>query len=319
MIRNVTSVLALIGLLVASGFAIGWQGVQWQPVGGDWSRATLELRDANGLIPRSRVLLRGVPIGEVTAVTPDAKNVSVEFAYHPDVPLPINSVFRVESLSALGESYLAIKPTSIGGPTLVNGQRLVADAAAVSGTFGELAVTLSQLAKALDPGEFNGIVDELSTAFSDRAAIPVLTDFNSRLNGLVAADKGQIRNILAQVQVLLQHDDVMADSAARLADAIPPTLNSMGRLMDAGAVLVLHSGDYPADIQNGVGVLLSRVTAFEKDIALPLYNLTNPLLPVMQATAAAMSTIDSSRLLDASLDALETPGAFTVHVLPSGS
>lgn len=319
MIRNVASVLALVGLLVVSGFAIGRQGVQWQPVGADWHRATLEVRDANGLIPRSRVLLRGVPIGEVTAVTPDAKNVSVEFAYHPDIPLPINSVFRVENLSALGETYLAIKPTTIDGPTLVNGQRLVADAAAVPGTFGELAVTLTQLAKSVDPGQFNSIVDELSTAFSDGAAIPVLTNFDSRLNRLVKSDAEQIRNILTQAQVLLSHDDVIADSAARLSEAVPPTFDSLGRLMDAGARVFLHSGDYPEDIKRGAGVLLSRVTAFEKDIALPLYNLTKPLLPAMQATAAAMNTIDTSRLLDASLDALETPGAFTVHVLPSGS
>lgn len=320
MIRNVVSAAALIALLVASGLAIGRQGVQWNPTGADWHHATLMVRDANGLIPRSRVLLRGVQVGEVTAVTADAQHVAVQFAFPPDVWLPLDSVFRVENLSALGETYLSIKPAAAGGPMIENNQRVVADAAAVPGTIGELAVTVTKLANKLDPEQFGRIVDELTTAMSSTAPIPVLADFSHRLNELVTSDKDDIRNILVQAQVLLKHDDALAAASASLPEPVRLINASLGGLLDAGVQALYHTGgDYPKDVYDGAGVLLTRVSEFEKEIGVPLYNLTKPLLPVMQATAAAMASIDTSRLLDASLDSLETPGAFTVHVLPSGS
>ncbi|SHU39688.1 Mce family protein [Mycobacteroides abscessus subsp. abscessus] len=320
MIRNIASATVLIALLVASGLAIGRQGVQWNTTGEDWWHATLVARDANGLVPRSRVLLRGVQVGEVTSIKADAQNVAVEFAYHPNAQLPVDSVFRVENLSALGETYLSIKPTTAGGPTLADNQRVMAGPLTIPGTIGELAVTITQLANTLDPVQFRHIVDELSSAMADTAPIPVLADFSKRLHQLVSADKDEIRNILIRAQVLLKHDDVLAASAARLPEPVRVVNQSLGELMDGGIHAVYHTGgNYPDDVNNGAGVLLDRVSAFEKEIGLPLYNLTAPLLPVMQATAAAMTSIDTSRLLDASLDALETPGAFTVHVLPSGS
>ncbi|SLG56342.1 MlaD family protein [Mycobacteroides abscessus] len=318
MIRNLLSSLALISLMVSASIAIGRQGVQWSATGKDWNRVTLVARDANGLVIRSRVLLRGVPIGEVTAITSDAARVAVEFAYPPDVHVPIDSVFRIENLSALGETYLSIKPTRMDGPVLSDRQLLTADPGTVPGTIGELAITLTRLVAGLDAEKVNKIVDELSTGFSNVSAIPILAEFTQRLNALVETDKEQIRMLLAHTQTVLSKDGDLAPVLANLSTPMMTSFGTFRRLMETVITFLYYSGgNYPADIKNGTGAVLDRINTFEDEIAVNLYNLTEPLLPPLQAAASAMASIDVSRLLDASLDAIESPGAFTVHVVPS--
>lgn len=317
MIRNMLSVSALLTLLVSSFFAIGAQGVPWFASTDNRQHVTLVVRDAGGLIPRSPVLLRGVPIGEVSRIHSDAQSVSVDFWYPNDIQLPLDSAFRVENLSALGETYLSIRPNQDGGPTIRDAQRIIADSGTVPGTIGDMAVAMAKLLRDLDPARFNRIVDELGIAYSDTSAIHNLTRSSTQLRASVSENKEEIRKILLSVQTLIGKHTTLAPALTKLPRPIDEVGQSFQELVEHAVALCYESdGKYPDDIRNGALPVLQRVLAFEDQIGTNLYNLTEPLLPPMQATAAAMATIDTSRLLDATMSGLETPGAFTVHVAP---
>lgn len=318
MIRNIVSVCALLALLVSSFIAIGSQGVPWFAATDNRRHATLLVRDAGGLTHRSPILLRGVPIGEVASIQSNAQDVAVEFWYTNNFRVPVNSTFRVENLSALGETYLSIKPSpDDSGPALEDHQRLVADAGTVPGTIGEMAVAVIGLLRDLDPQRFNRIIDELDTGLSDTVALPRLAAASTQINNAVKDNRTEIRNILGQLQTILSRQGEVAPSLGELPESLAQTSVSFQKLVEKAVTLAYESsGKYPDDLRDGALPVLGRIAQFEDDIGTNVYNLTEPLLPPMQATAAAMATIDTSRLLDATMDSLETPGAFTVHVVP---
>lgn len=321
MIRNLASVTALLALLVASFIAIGGQGVPWYTSADDWRQLTLLVPDANGLVPKSRVLLRGVPIGEILTIAPDAKNVAVQMQYNKAIQLPADSTFRIENLSALGEAYLLIKPTRDGGRMLANNERVQADPQTVQGTIGGAAVAITGLVSALDVNRVNAIVNELNTALSDAAVATTLADGSRKINALVSARLGDIRRILSDAQTLLDNTNARASQFPSFGKTMRLFSGNLRPLLEQAVVLIFNPRmHFPDDLKLGTLQILGRLNRFEDDIGPHAYNLTEPLLPAMQATAAALTTIDTSRLLDSAIDAVGVPGApgtFTVHVIPS--
>ncbi|MGV0625539.1 MlaD family protein [Mycolicibacter minnesotensis] len=317
MIRNLLSSGALVALMVFSFIMIGYQGVPWYRGDGQWRQATLVVRDANGLIPQSRVLLRGVPVGEVVALSVDKQGVAVQFKYRNSVPVPVDSVFRVESLSALGETYLSIKPTTDTGPMLGDNQRLMADPATVRGTLGELVSAMARLPQNLDPEQVKVIVNELGIAMADTSSIPQLLAGGRRMRDSLIADQDTLRELLIQNQEILKRSGTISTSFSQVPEPMHRALNSVQQLVEGAIDLIYQSGGkYPADIHE-VALLLHRVDDWLGEVGPYLYNITEPLVPVMQAVGGALSTIDTSRLLDSAIDSLQTPGAFTIHVVPS--
>ncbi|SKR01471.1 Mce family protein [Mycobacteroides abscessus subsp. massiliense] len=314
--RHAVSVTALLVILVGSLVAYWQQGISWFSTTRNRMEATLVVRDANGLVPHSRVLLRGVPVGEVAGVQAAADGVSVRFWYPDSLQLPVDSEFRIDSLSVLGESYLSIKPRSDSGPILVDNQQIIADDKTVSGTFGEQIVAATRLLRDLEPTRINSVIAELNTALSDTSVIPVIANASAKVRDDIANNKNELRNILRQSQTLLQNSET--------AEAILPTmaaptmeLGKQVQIMVETIIALLYAGDYPEYIANGTKPLINRLIKFSDDTNLNMYNFTNPLLPPMQATASAFATLDVSRLLDASMSTAEAPGAFTVHVTPA--
>lgn len=317
MTRNIISIVALLTLLTASVVLIGRQGVTWLPEKKGIQHVTLEVPDSNGLVPRSKVLLRGVPIGEVKTVIPDAQRVAVQFEYPKDVQVPVDSQFRIESLSALGEAYLAITPINEGGALLADKQRLVSAPVTAAGNMGETAVALTRFMGALNPDLVHGIVNELNTGMSDDSAAPVLAKGTRNFRTLVRARHDDLYDILSEMQTLIGHSDVIAPNLKLIRNTGKNLFDNAKGAVEGAIELFYVSGNYPGDMRYGIGELLRKVVSWVAEIGPDLYNLTQPLMAPMQATAAALTTWDTSRLLDGAIDALEVPGAFTVHVVPS--
>ncbi|SHQ49264.1 Mce family protein [Mycobacteroides abscessus subsp. bolletii] len=314
--RHAISIMALLVILAGSLVAYRQQGISWFSTTSNQMEATLVVRDANGLVPHSRVLLRGVPVGEVSRVQAAADGVSVRFWYPDSVRLPVDSAFRIDSLSVLGEAYLSIKPRSDSGPVLANNQQIIADEKTVAGTFGEQIVAATRLLRDLEPTRINTVIEELNTALSDASVIPLIANASAKVRDDIVNNKNELRNILSQTQTLLQNTGT---AEAVLPTMAAPTfeLGKQVQIMVETIIALLYAGDYPEYIANGTKPLINRLIKFSDDTNLNLYNFTNPLLPPMQATASAFATLDVSRLLDASMSTAEAPGAFTVHVTPA--
>lgn len=314
-LRNTLSIGALTGLLVASCVAIGHQGVPWLPAT-DQRHASLSVADANGLVRGAKVLLRGVPIGEITDVVAAADAVRVDLRYAARRRIPVDSSFRIESLSALGESYLSVLPNTAEGPYLDDNQRIDVRSVATPATFGELSAALTRLLDGIEPGTVNTLIDELGSALpTDPAVAQQLARAGSLLTTTLLMSRAPIRDLLVSGQNLLDRGPRIGPALAAAGIPVRDTGTSFATLAQT-AIEMMRSNDYPRVVEIGPLDFFRRLREFEDRIGGDTAQLTTRLLPGIQTAAAAMGAIDISRLLDSAVAAVATPGAVTLRVGP---
>lgn len=81
-------------------------------VGGDTYVLKARFSNSGGLNPGSNVLIAGVPVGRVEAITlnPTDYSALVEFRVRADVKLPTDSIASIKTSGLIGDKYLALSP-----------------------------------------------------------------------------------------------------------------------------------------------------------------------------------------------------------------
>jgi phospholipid/cholesterol/gamma-HCH transport system substrate-binding protein len=310
---GVASMLGLIALVVVSVLLLGQQGVQWLAPSGQKTAYVL-VTNANGLQPGSRVLDRGIDVGQVDAVTVNAERVELRIRYDRRTTIASDASVRVQNLSGLGETYLALLPGAGGAAPLADGARVRGVTDTADSTVGALSAAVSTLMSQLDPAVVQRIVKELG------ASLPADTD---TLNTITAGGK------LAAVALMRQMPQIgsiigSANSIIPRADPVGPYLEAIaGPLrwtghtysqMSPATVEIIHTGNYPSIIKDGVLELFKVIQKFEDGVGPDTKYLTALLLPSVRAIAAPLGTIDAGQLLDTALTMVRGPGGVTVHL-----
>ncbi|MFF2555034.1 MlaD family protein [Nocardia sp. NPDC058058] len=312
-LKNMLSVTALVALLAFSVVAIGRQGVRWLPPS-DQRHAVLSVSDADGIVAGSKLLMRGVPIGQVRAVETAADGVEIDFGYNDSYRIPADSDFRIESLSALGESYIAVLPKTVAGPYFADNEHIRARRSTAPRTFGDLSAALTRMMNGVAPDTANSLVGELDSALpADIAVVHNLSRASALLASTLLMSTGSIRDLLVDGQVILQRSGAVGPTIAAVSDP--------GRMLGVNfatlaqtAVQMMQTNDYPRVVQIGPLVLFGRLQGFEDKVGPDVRGLAGSALPGISAAANSSGTIDISRLLDTALAAVAVPGAVTLHV-----
>lgn len=311
--KNAVSIAALVALLAFAVVAIGDQGVRWLPPD-DQRHAVLAVTEANGIVTGSKLLLRGVPIGEVTAVRTAADGVDIEFGYQPTHRIPVDSDFRIESLSALGESYVAVLPKTAAGPYFADNQHIRAQSSTVPRTFGDLSAAITRMMSGIAPGTMNSIVGELESAFpSDITVVHNLSRASALLASTLLMSTGSIRALLTDGQDVLARAGAVGPTIAETSDSAR-MLGINFATMAQTAIDMMQSNDYPRVVEVGPLALFGKLQQFEDRIGPDVRQLADSALPGIRSAAESAGTIDISRLLDTALAAVDVPGAVTLHV-----
>ncbi|WP_330181627.1 MlaD family protein [Nocardia sp. NBC_01503] len=311
--RNAVSIAALLALLAFSVVAIGRQGVHWLPPA-DQHHAVLAVADANGIVAGSKLLLRGVPIGRVIAVHAAADGVEIEFGYHDSYRIPVDSDFRIESLSSLGESYVAILPKSTAGPYFADDQHIQAQVSIVPRTFGDLSAALTRMLDGIPPDTANSLVDELESALpADIMVVHNLSRASALLASTLLMSTGSIRDLLTDGQDVLARSGAVGPTLAETSD--PARLLGVNfAALAQTAIDMMQTNDYPRVVQIGPLTLFGKLQRFEDQVGPDIRKLAGTALPGIRAAADSAGMIDISRLLDTALSAVAVPGAVTLHV-----
>ncbi|GAB24052.1 Mce family protein [Gordonia polyisoprenivorans NBRC 16320 = JCM 10675] len=313
------SAIAMLTLVIVSIYYMTTVGLQIADVT-DTRTAKMVVADSNGLMVGSRVLLRGVQIGEVTSIDPIADGVEVTWKYGKSYRIPEGSAVRLDDLSALGESYVAVLPTTQDGPYLANGATVPRQNVAQPTTFRELSSRVTDFLKQVNPDEVQRIFTELDVGFPDGA--DVINDLN-RAGTLLAEQITQQRDnlitLLSTLQPLLMRSGNIPADLAQSA----PLMKQFG----PSFALLLHGiGDAKPIIGNSVGVslhdaimngaspFLAIVQKLLDESSGDLHVIGVNLLPAAQAGAAAMSTVRLSPVLGTLLGATTPNGALTIRV-----
>ncbi|MEB3034047.1 MlaD family protein [[Mycobacterium] nativiensis] len=278
---------------------------------------SMSVADTNNAVVDSRVLLRGVPVGKVTEIETSIANATIHFYIDGKYQVPVDSVIRLDNLSALGESYIEIEPRSAIGPMFRNGQRIESEAVKQPPSISELGVSVARVLNQLDPDELERVIHEFDTAIPDPyAVLPNLERASLLLRSTTADLRGRGREVLENSQSLLENaafvGPALADATPALRDLGPP----LRRLWDSGMDAAVLRNDSPGSVYL-FGKLLHRIQKFLDDRAPDLRVLTEPLMANVQAIAGATMGIDSSQVLANLLSTVPVDGAIDLHVLGS--
>jgi hypothetical protein len=275
---------------------------------------SMAVPDVNGIVIDSNVLLRGVPIGKVTGIRTSVQAADIDFYVDPRYQIPVDTEVRLENLSALGESYIALVPRSSSGPMLEDGQRIAAESVVQPPSISELATSIVRVLDQLEPGAVKRIISEADTALPHpNVALPNLahasTAFNNMLNGL----NGEGRVLLGNFQALLKDAEWVNPDLT----VITPHLLGIGIWIQDffKALPTLFERGQPEGFLN-VKSLVARVQTLLDERGGDLKILGEALQPKFNAIAGTLMNIDSGKILDHFLQQVPAEGAITLRVRP---
>lgn len=312
-LRDITSFLAF-GVIIV--FVVGYfaaQGVRISPPS-DRTNLSMEVPDINALVVGSNVLLRGVPVGKVTNISTSIRAATLEFYIDGQQRIPVDSEVRLENLSALGESYIALLPRSDGGRMLHNGDRISTERVIPQPSISELATSVTRVLQQMDPDAVERIIAESNTALPDPSTVlPNLSRASVLLNNTVKEMNGRGRLLLRNFQTLLQNAEWVNPVLLSLA----PKVREIGRGEQdllKNFPIIIHNGGV-GDLTN-LNNLLGRIQRLLDERGGDLKVLGEAFQPKLNAIAAALMNLDTGQLLDNFLKEVPADGTITLRVRP---
>ena len=212
---------------------------------------TVELPQAAGLHAGSVVTYRGQRIGEVVDVTlSDKPGIGAVAAVEieADVEIPVNSAMEVRNLSAVGEQYLDVRPSTDKGPYLADGATVPVTASSVPRSVPEVLAHAQGLMEHIDTADIRTIADETEKLFGDgeenvelralavemETAFAMLRRLEPDLTRLVQDAKTpllMVRDLSPQIRQLSRDLELIADSIAKATPDIRSTVVTATNLL----------------------------------------------------------------------------------------
>ncbi|OXM61604.1 MCE family protein [Amycolatopsis vastitatis] len=213
-----------------------------------------------GLYAGSSVRVLGVPVGQVTDVTPEGDAVRVDMRVD-DVPLPADVGAVVVAPSLVSDRYVQLTPAYDAGPALATGTVLPRERTATPVELDDLYSSLDKLSTALGPnganknGALSGVLDTAANTLKGNGA-----SLNSTVGQLAQLAKtldGSKDDLFSTVQNLNSFTGALAQSDQQLNEFY-------GRVADVSRFLAADSADVGAALQS-LGGALGDVQQFVND------------------------------------------------------
>jgi len=309
------SVVAMLAILVLSVLYIFHVGLHLTTIGA--KKASITVADTNGVLVGSRVLLRGIEIGHVTEITQTSDGARITWDYQDSEKIPVATQFRVDNLSALGEAYIAVLPTTASGPYLENNARIDDDRVADPSTFKDLSQQVTDVLTQVDPEQVQQIFYQLNTGLpEDVTVLANLNQVGVLLTRQMLTNQDSLRTLLATMQPLLMRSGGVAADLAGLTPHVRDFGKMFAYLMEGVKDAIDWSGPMYTGITEGASPLVTVLQTFLDESAGDLKIIGDNLLPVTAAGAAAMRTVNTGQLLD-TLIAGSDKGSLQVRI-PAG-
>jgi phospholipid/cholesterol/gamma-HCH transport system substrate-binding protein len=212
--------VGVLFLLSAVGIYLVWKNLATNPAGDSTVTRWAKFRDASGLPIGSKVVVAGLPVGEINDLTIDGRYARVAFRMRADVKVWSGAVVFKKSTSLLGDYYLEIDPgaatdTGPDGAAIVN--ELLPDGAQILRVVESTSV--DQLLRR---------IDETMPSVDD--ALAGMKDLTEDLRRLV---NGPVASIASNVDALVQRESKNISAIIARADEIAGRIDRISRDVEA--------------------------------------------------------------------------------------
>lgn len=239
--------LVLVPLFVVAG-AIALFGLR----GSDRWEVTADFADTTGVYVGNEVQYLGVPVGEITSISPRGPVMRVHMLVDKNIRIPQDAAAQIMQSALLTDRYVELGPVYKGGPSLQPGANISADHTRSPVSFDDLGKSIDALVVALDRKgpDGRGIEDVLAVAADNLdgngerirrlivSSRDALASINRKEPDLAAVAKNL--NVLAQV--LAERDTTVRRFTKNMRDAskivagqtddLDKTLRSLVQLTD---------------------------------------------------------------------------------------
>lgn len=214
-----------------------------------------------GLYAGSTVRILGVPVGEITSVSPEGSVVRVDLLVDGEVPVPAEARAVVVSPSLVSDRYVQLTPAYSGGAELASGGVITQDRTITPVELDELYASLDKLSTDLGPNGANA--DGALSAVVDTAANNLrgngrsLNDTVRQLADAASTLDSSKGDLFGTVDSLRRFTQVLADSDSQIHEFY-------GRLDDVATVLADDSDEVGSALHSLAGAL-TDVDTFVRD------------------------------------------------------
>jgi phospholipid/cholesterol/gamma-HCH transport system substrate-binding protein len=299
-----------IAALAVIAIVVGLVVVAVHVVGGKRMHITAYFTESNGIYAGNHVDILGLPVGDVSSVTPEPDKVKVVLSLPAGTQIPLDAQAYIVPPSVISDRYVGLSPAYDGtGPTMPDGYVLPVTRTHEPAEFDELVGSLTTLFNALGPKQAGakGAVGRLIAVLSrnldgNGAALHESIEGLSTATGALAEDRG------AFAQVLSNLDTLSANLARR--DNLISSFES--DLAAASSELASERGDITAVVDNlstGLLSLASFLKAHRATLHGDLHDLVVTTNVLLQHQRALIETLDNLPLATQNLARVNHGGA----------
>lgn len=239
--------LQLIAFFLVTALGVGYAGFRYAGFGDLFGTTTypvrLQLAQSGGIFTGADVTYRGVSVGRVgpLTLTPDGVEARLDIDRSAP-PIPSDLDAAVHNLSAIGEQYVDLQPTTDRGPVLGAGSVIPVSRTSTPVPIEDLVVNLDDFVRSVPLDSLRTVVDQLGTAF-DGTAQPlqkILDTTNAFTDDAVDALPQTLALIRDGRTVLTTQNDVagsfqsFSHDLALLADQLATSDPDLRRLLVTG-------------------------------------------------------------------------------------
>ncbi|MBI3691801.1 MAG: MCE family protein, partial [Mycolicibacterium aromaticivorans] len=278
----------------------------------DRTNLSMSVPEVKGIVVGSNVLLRGVPVGKVTAVRSSIRDATIDFYVDHDHRIPVDTNVRLDNLSALGEAYIGLLPQADHGPVLQDGQHIATEAVTVPPSIAELATSVVRVLNQLDPGQLKRTLAEADAALPDpQQVLPNLARASLLLRNMTEGMDGRGQEVLDNAQTLLQNAGWVGPTLAEMG----PSVRAAGRGVSGTFVGMMRTvvSNNPTNIRLFQD-FLARIQKFLDTRSPDIKVLAQALTPQFTGIGGALMNFDTGQILSNALSGIPEEGAITLHV-----
>ena len=235
----------------------------------DYNEVTVELTTSGGLMDTSQVLLRGLKVGNVTAVEVTDHGLAATLKLDGAYDIPLASEVRIANLSAAGEQYIEFRPASASGPFLTDGSIIPSSHVKSTATVSDVLSKVNALTEQINPDALQTVVDALTQGFADAGPeIANVTNAGLLIARTLKDKRDEIVRIYSNAQTLsgnvARYGPVLTELSSDIVDATPELLHFLRALKPYADV---SDGVWQEPIGTVVDKLNQYITTLSPDLA----------------------------------------------------
>jgi len=233
--------VGILAILMVVGSYGVWKTVGQRASGGGETAVRAQFRDASGLPEGSRVVIAGLPVGEIHELTIQGRYALVHMRLRDDLQIYANAVAMKKSSSLLGDYYVEIDP---GTPFSIDPQgNKVENALLASGA------EITRVVEATSPDQLMRRIEQ-SMPKIDQVLLSVrdlsedvralvngpIASMTNRLDRLVQDEAKTVESILARLDSSLARVDLITKDIRAITDGADDRVNKILAQIDEATV-----------------------------------------------------------------------------------